>query len=270
MRDVRRVQFGVLSPHEIKRMSVVEGGIRYAEVMEGGKPKLGGLMDPRQGCVDRQSRCQTCACNQVDCPGHFAHIELSKPVFHPGFLTKSVKVLRCVCFFCSKLLIDQTHPKVKEILSKSKGYPRKRLAHIYDLCRGKKICEGGEEMDQTFNADLAKREGEAPEPRAQGHGGCGRYQPQIRRTGLDLTAEWKHVNEDTQERKINLTAERVHEIFKRISDEESSILGMDQKYTRPDWMIITVLPVPPLCVRPAVVMFGSARNQVHLGKKLNQ
>ncbi|XP_038050606.1 DNA-directed RNA polymerase II subunit RPB1-like isoform X1 [Patiria miniata] len=268
MRDVRRVQFGVLSPQEMRRMSVVEGGIKYAEVMEGGKPKLGGLMDPRQGCVDRASRCQTCACNQVDCPGHFAHIELAKPVFHPGFLTKTVKILRCVCFFCSKMLVDQNHPKVKEILSKSKGFPRKRLAHIYDVCRTKKICEGGEEMDQTFNADLAKREGEAPEPRNQGHGGCGRYQPQIRRAGLDLTAEWKHVNEDTQERKIALTAERVHEIFKRISDEESLILGMDPKFTRPDWIIITVMPVPPLCVRPAVVMFGSARNQDDLTHKL--
>ena len=39
-------------------------------------------------------------------------------------------------------------------------------------------------------------------------------------------------------------------------------VGMDVKEARPDWMIITVLPVPPLCVRPAVVMFGSARNQV--------
>lgn len=37
---------------------------------------------------------------------------------------------------------------------------------------------------------------------------------------------------------------------------------MDPKFARPDWMIVTVLPVPPLPVRPAVVMYGSARNQV--------
>lgn len=30
---------------------------------------------------------------------------------------------------------------------KSKGQPRKRLAFIYDLCKGKNICEGGDEMD---------------------------------------------------------------------------------------------------------------------------
>ena len=50
-----------------------------------------------------------------------------------------------------------------------------------------------------------------------GHGGCGRHQPKIRRTCLELTAEWKDVNEETQEKKMVLTAERVHEIFKRIT-----------------------------------------------------
>ena len=89
-----------------RRASVTEGGIRYSEVMEGGRPKLGGLMDPRQGAVDRTSRCQTCAGNMTECPGHFGHIELAKPVFHIGFMTKTIKLLRCVCFYCSKMLVD--------------------------------------------------------------------------------------------------------------------------------------------------------------------
>lgn len=100
------------------------------------------------------------------------------------------------------------------------------------------------------------------------HGGCGRYQPSLKRMGLDVTAEWKHVNEDTQEKKIVLSAERAYEILKHITDEESFILGMDPKYARPDWMIVTVLPVPPLAVRPAVVMYGSAKNQDDLTHKL--
>ena len=53
-----------------------------------------------------------------------------------------------------------------------------------------------------------------------------------------------------------------------LSDEECYLLGMDPKYARPDWMILTVLPVPPLSVRPAVVMHGSARNQDDLTHKL--
>lgn len=43
----------------------------------------------------------------------------------------------------------QQNPKIKDIVSKSKGYPRKRLAHVYDLCKGKRICEGGDEMDAS-------------------------------------------------------------------------------------------------------------------------
>ena len=103
-----------------------------------------------------------------------------------------------------------------------------------------------------------------PFPSIQSPGGCGQHQPVIRRNGLELTAEWKKVNEDSQERKIILSAERVLEIFKNVTDEDCSILGVGPQFSRPDWMIVTVLPVPPLPVRPAVVMHGSARNQVCL------
>ncbi|TNM93829.1 hypothetical protein fugu_002005 [Takifugu bimaculatus] len=266
LRTIKRVQFGIISPDELKRMSVTEGGIRYPETTEGGRPKLGGLMDPRQGVIERTGRCQTCAGNMTECPGHFGHIELAKPVFHVGFVTKIMKVLRCVCFFCSKLLVDANNPKIKDILVKSKGQPRKRLTHVYELCKGKNICEGGEEMDNKFG--MEQQETEEDITKEKGHGGCGRYQPRIRRSGLELYAEWKHVNEDSQEKKILLSPERVHEIFKRISDEEDIILGMDSKFARPEWMIVTVLPVPPLAVRPAVVMQGSARNQDDLTHKL--
>ena len=102
---VKRVQFGILSPDEIRRMSVTEGGIKYPEIYEGGKPKLGGLMDPRQGVIDRSARCQTCAGNMNAGPGHFGHIDLAKPVYHIGFIQKTMKILRCVCFYCSKLLV---------------------------------------------------------------------------------------------------------------------------------------------------------------------
>ena len=65
---------------------------------------------------------------------------------------------------------------------------------------GKNICEGGDEMD------ISSAEGGGdPAAAEKKHGGCGRYQPKYRRMGLELTAEWKHVNEDTQEKKIPLT-----------------------------------------------------------------
>lgn len=47
----------------------------------------------------------------------------------------------------------QNNPKIKDILGKSKGQPKKRLTHVYDLCKGKNICEGGEEMDHKFGVE---------------------------------------------------------------------------------------------------------------------
>ncbi|CAF3992224.1 unnamed protein product, partial [Rotaria sp. Silwood1] len=91
-RNVRRVQFGILSPDEIKRMSVTNPPIEHPELMEGGKPKERGPMDPRQGPPDRNSKCKTCAGSYIECPGHFGHIELTKPVYHVAFLSKILKI----------------------------------------------------------------------------------------------------------------------------------------------------------------------------------
>lgn len=55
-------------------------------------------------------------------------------------------------------MVFQNNPKIKDILAKSKGQPRKRLTHVYDLCKGKNICEGGEEMDNKFGVEQAETE----------------------------------------------------------------------------------------------------------------
>jgi DNA-directed RNA polymerase II subunit RPB1 len=84
-----------------RAMSVCK--IETNETMEGDRPKLGGLLDPRMGTIDRNFKCSTCGENMTDCPGHFAHIELCKPVFHPGLVKKVKKILESVCYHCSKL-----------------------------------------------------------------------------------------------------------------------------------------------------------------------
>src|ERR1700722_4774335 len=112
-------------------MSVAK--IEHAELIDEGtkRPKIGGLHDPRMGTINRNFKCQTCSEGMAECPGHFGHIELAKPVylngnhalffyhsdvkahgdrfffrisdtklfysFYPiGFLTKVKKILECV------------------------------------------------------------------------------------------------------------------------------------------------------------------------------
>lgn len=97
--DVKQVKFGILSPLEIRRMSVIKQGINNPDCV------AGGLMDPRQGALDKTSQCHTCQGSYTDCPGHFAHIELATKLFHIGFLEQTKKILQNVCFFCSRLKV---------------------------------------------------------------------------------------------------------------------------------------------------------------------
>lgn len=85
-----------------RRYSVVK--VEVSQTYEKGKPKPGGLSDLKLGTLDRNLKCETDGAGVQDSPGYFGHIELAKPMFHIGFVTNVVKVLRCVSFHSSKLL----------------------------------------------------------------------------------------------------------------------------------------------------------------------
>ena len=45
-------------------------------------------------------------------------------------------------------------------------------------------------------------------------------------------------------------------------------MGLNPDWSRPDWMMITVLPVPPPPVRPSIQVDGSSRGEDDLTYKL--
>mgnify|MGYP001493269429 CR=1 FL=1 len=88
------VQFSILSPQEIRKASVVE--ITSRDTYENGKPKIGGLFDPRMGVLEPGFICPTDGLNYIETPGYFGHIELAKPVFYIQYLAVVMKiVIRC-------------------------------------------------------------------------------------------------------------------------------------------------------------------------------
>ena len=48
-----------------------------------GRPQKDGLYDPALGPLDPLERCETCSLGYDECPGHYGHIELAVPAFHP-------------------------------------------------------------------------------------------------------------------------------------------------------------------------------------------
>ena len=103
---VTGVQFGLVNPDEIRRGSVVE--VTQPEPYEGNKPKQKGLFDLRMGTIEFGRTCATCGNKSALCPGHFGHIELGLPVYYFHHLLTVLKLLRSVCYHCSKLLVDKT------------------------------------------------------------------------------------------------------------------------------------------------------------------
>ena len=107
------IQFSMLSPDEIRKMSVAE--ITSRDTYVNNKPVIGGLFDPRMGILDPGIICPTDGLNYINTPGYFGHIELARPVYYFQYLATVMKIIRCVCFKCSKLLISKSKYEKKFI-----------------------------------------------------------------------------------------------------------------------------------------------------------
>ena len=233
------IQFSVLSPEEIRKGSVAE--ITSRDTYINNKPVINGLFDPRMGVLEPGLICPTDGLNYMQTPGYFGHINLARPVYYIQYLTTILKVLRCVCFKCSKLKINkETH---KHILNLDL---RARWEYVFQLASKVKRC-GDETSD-----------------------GCGCIQPRkiYKQDLANLYAEWLNVDgvpsaDGTVKDKLTmkLTPEMVLKIFRRISDEDVSFMGFSPTWSRPDWFICQVLAVPPPAVRPSVKHDSQQRSE---------
>ncbi|GJN87219.1 hypothetical protein Rhopal_000164-T1 [Rhodotorula paludigena] len=69
-------------------------------------PNDGGLYDPAFGPLGRGDVCTTCKLTSFDCPGHFGHIDLPSPVFHPLYMVQAFQLLRGCCTYCHRFLVN--------------------------------------------------------------------------------------------------------------------------------------------------------------------
>ena len=220
------IQFSMLSPDEIRKNSVVE--ITSRDTYINNKPCIGGLFDPRMGVLEPGTICPTDGMIYIDTPGYFGHIELARPVFFIQHLKEIMKICRCVCFKCSKLLINKSQHN--HILERS---GEDRWDYVSALAIKIKRC--GQDTED----------------------GCGYKQPdKIKLEGMsNIIAIWEKLGE------LKLTPEIILKIFKRISNDDVFFMGFNPLWSRPEWMICTVLPVPPPAVRPSVKHDAQQRSE---------
>ena len=107
MKVIDSVQFSLFSPEQIRRMSAVK--VTVADTYdEDGYPISGGLADQRLGVIDPGLKCRTCGNRMKDCPGHYGHIELVRPVVHAGFGKVVYQLLKATCSKCGRTLNEKS------------------------------------------------------------------------------------------------------------------------------------------------------------------
>ena len=258
VRKVEALQLGVMSAEEIKAMSVME--VISDRTYEDGKAIEGGLMDLRMGVASYDDTCGSCSSDRKDCPGHFAHIALAKPILHPGFVPIIQKILRCVCFHCSTLLCNRESKKAELnfILKQYNG--KKRLDEISKISHSIKNCAGGEEIDESaYDANEA----------TGSRNGCGSELPSYSIDSLiHITRKFANVQQNGAiPQQDNLSAEKILEIFSKMEPNTIDALGFDVNQTNPCSFIITMMPVCPPAVRPSVEFAGGTRSSDDLTYK---
>jgi DNA-directed RNA polymerase subunit A' len=112
------IKFSLFSPETIRKLSSAKIGIPDT-YDDDSYPIDGGLVDPRMGVIDPGLRCKTCGGKIHSCPGHFAHIELVRPVVHPEFAKVMLYLLRSTCPSCKRVLLSEKEAdETKDALEK--------------------------------------------------------------------------------------------------------------------------------------------------------
>ena len=235
---ITSVQFGLLNPEKVIKRSVVEVNKTTLYVRQ--LPASNGLNDLRMGTSDRRLPCGTCKNDILNCPGHEGHMILGAPVYHPSMMSLILKILRCTCFFCSKLLIASTDSRMNSERIKSCNV-QGRLDIITGFCKTIHFCAHCQGPQPKYNQV--------------------RGQLQIK---TEFRAKDNEVFQNDDERAFAnkpFTAAHARSILQYISDEDVTMLGLNAKYSRPEWLILTVLQIPPPISRPAIMATDGSRSR---------
>jgi len=233
---VDQIYFGVMSPQDIRRLSVAE--IQTADTYdEDGAPITSGLMDGRLGTLEPRQRCRTCGNTAIRCPGHFGHIELAAPIIHVEFTKIVQDLLNSTCRNCGRIMLsEQRIAKLRLKIDKT----RKLLGIVPD-----------DLYKKVFHESKLK---ECPH--------CGSPQLKIEFT---KPTTFHEIGEEGASR---LTPSMIRERLERISNEDLELFGFNPIVARPEWMILQVLPVPPVYVRPSITLESGIRSEDDLTHKL--
>ena len=232
IKAVGGIRFAFLSPGEIRKYSVAE--ITAPETYdEDGMSVQGGLMDNRLGTLEPGQKCASCGNTAPKCPGHFGHVELAEPVIHIAFVDEVHKLLISTCRACGRLLLSE-----EDIVEY-----RKRLDE--------------RASSSPMLIEIISREILLKVKKAKQCFFCGKGQYEIEFTKPTVFHEITESGGATR-----LLPVAIRERLERITSDDLKLLGYDPSSARPEWLILQVLPVPPVAVRPSITLESGIRSKM--------
>ncbi len=262
-KTIKGIRFGLLNPNTVRKLSV-ERIITPDTYDADGTPVATGLMDGSLGTIDPGQRCKTCGARVGSCPGHFGHIELSRPVIHVGYNKLIYKVLRATCRACHRILLEPA--EIKEIIDKMDEYEDQWGVPDYDLIEEvlkkaakKTSCSYCKEEQNKIRLEKPTTYYEEVETES-GQKQTNKLSPS------DIHSWFEDIgqsNEDTKDSEKDGDTKD-----KYAAKDDCRLLGINPQFARPEWMILKVLPVPPVSVRPSITLENGIRSEDDLTHKL--
>ncbi|KAK9992363.1 hypothetical protein SO802_027348 [Lithocarpus litseifolius] len=266
-RKIQSMDFSTLSESEISRIAEVQ--VYKGQYYDAARiPIEGGLLDPRMG-PNKEGTCATCHGKFDSCPGHFGYIKLALPVYNVAYRDNIMNILKCICKSCARILLVEDIRK--EFLKKMRN-PRLEALKKAELL--KEIVKKCNSLTGSKKAFKCSR--------------CGYINALVKKAGppiLGFNHERPNSNDGTMEEfrsaishtkdskmvfsapTFNLDTVDVLALFKKMVDEDCELLYLSD---RPEKLIMENIAVPPVPIRPSVIMSGSQSNENDITERLKR
>src|SRR3989344_7386325 len=233
-KKIESISFGFFTPKQVVDLAACK--IVTPELYDReGYPVDGGLMDIRLGVIDPGLRCKTCGGKLKECMGHFGYVELARPIIHIKYVKPIMDALRSTCRECAKILLQD-----KDVEKWKLGLERAEKEKNLDARR--------EKTRELVNSLKNIRK-------------C----PHCKSKQYSIKIEKPTTFYENDRR---LTPIEIKARLERISDDDSLFLGFNPKAARPEWMILTLLVIPPVTMRPSITLETGERSEDDLTHKL--
>ena len=234
-KKIDTIGFGVLSPKDILKQSVIK--VITPEIYDKyGFPVEGGLMDMRMGVIEPGLSCKTCSQSYKNCEGHFGYLELARPILNVNFIDEILLILSLTCQECYRALISEDKIKsTSEELKKAReelGVEKyiKYYSKFVSNLKKTKVCPHCEANQEAIKLDKSS------------------------------------VFVFTQGEKKRLLTTEIRFRFENIPDSDLPILNLIN--SRPEWLLLTIMPIPPVSMRSTITLQSGQRSEDDLTHKL--